>query len=288
MRNLSKAILGVTALALTISTGPLSAKPVDNNPTGNAVYAQVMIWDIPAAQAATVQNTLYQKTREMIRVPGFVNERVLRNIDTLTFHFATYTKGTNRAALEAATASRNQILRGYASRDPEVHTLVLKHTYWGADGGSSKPTGTEYDRDAVGQVAHLGVFVPFNDFRPEYDRTLDHVKVFTRDRLPAGYLGEDVLDGADMSSPNALAPYTPRPFEAARVSVNYGEYETLEDAENSYIKRGEDRPNDPRILAWERMFYSALQVPTRFYIFRVVDSVRGPGRNQVQRLTLSR
>jgi hypothetical protein len=103
-----------------------------------------------------------------------------------------------------------------------------------------------------------------------------------------GYIGEDLLDGAEVTSPASLAPYSPQPFEPARVSVNYGEYETLEDAENSYIKRGEDRPNDPRILGWERLFYGALQVPTRFYIFRVIETVRGPGRNEVTRLGLSK
>jgi hypothetical protein len=55
------------------------------------------------------------------------------------------------------------------------------------------------------------------------------------------------------------------------MSFNYGEYNTMEDAEDSYIDREET--NNPKLVTMERIFYSALQVPTRFYIFQVIDNL---------------
>jgi hypothetical protein len=57
------------------------------------------------------------------------------------------------------------------------------------------------------------------------------------------------------------------------MSFNYGEYNTMQDAEDSYIAREEK--NDPKLVTMERIFYSSLQVPTRFYIFQVTQNISG-------------
>ena len=173
---------------------------------------------------------------------------------------------------------RIEDLRQYLRRDPETHLARITFSYFGNAGGKSQPNGQEFGTEKTGQIAHLGLFIPYPEFRAEYDRTLHRVKVLSRDRHPRGYIGEEVLIESDRVDPAVQAPYTPRPLKPAKMSINYGEYNTLEDAENSYIRRGGDRPKDPAYLALERIFYSALQVPTRFYLFQVFGNVNGGAR----------
>jgi hypothetical protein len=242
------------------------------------VYGYVTIWDVAPDQAQSFEARLLQSGNEMVKDNGFINERLLRNIDPLTYHYATYTKSSDRATMEAHMRRRIDDLRPYLRRDPETHVARITFSYFGHSGGKDQPSGHEFGAVKTGQIAHLGLFVPYPEFRAEYERTLHRVKVLSRDRHPRGYIGEDVLVESELIDPAAQAPYTPRALKPAKMSINYGEYDTLEDAENSYIRRGGDRPTDPAYLALERIFYSALQVPTRFYLFRVIGNVNGGTR----------
>ena len=128
----------------------------------------------------------------------------------------------------------------------------------------------EFGASKTGQIAHIGLFIPAPEYSQEYLDALYRVKEATVTRKPAGYLGDDLLLEDSIGNPLAQAPYTPRPNKPASMSVNYGEYETLENAEDSYIDRAE--PGNPELVALERIFFSTLQVPTRFYIFQVIGN----------------
>ncbi|MFY9823809.1 MAG: hypothetical protein WAM82_20685 [Thermoanaerobaculia bacterium] len=244
----------------------------------NDVFGYVTIWDVAPDQVQGFETRLLQSGQEMARDNGFINERLLRNIDPLTYHYATYTKSSDRATLEAHMRRRMDDLRQYLRRDPETHLARITFSYFRNGGGKDQPNGREFGVQKTGQIAHLGLFIPYPEFRAEYERTLHRVKVLSRDRKPRGYIGEDVLVENDLVDPAVQTPYTPRALKPAKMSINYGEYETLENAEDSYIRRGGDRPTDPAYLALERIFYSALQVPTRFYLFRVIGNVNGGTR----------
>jgi hypothetical protein len=244
----------------------------------NVVYGYVAIWDVAPEQVQAFEASLLLSGHEMVKDNGFINERLLRNIDPLTYHYATYTKSSDRSTMEAHMRRRIDDLRPYLRRDPETHVSRVTFSYFGNTGGKDQPNGREFGVEKTGQIAHLGLFLPYPEFRDEYDRTLHRVKVLSRDRHPKGYIGEDVLAESDLVDSALQTPYTPRALKPARMSINYGEYDTLEDAENSYIRRGGDRPTDPAYLALERIFYSALQVPARFYIFQVIGNVNGGTR----------
>lgn len=268
----SKILIALLPVLLAL---PFAAPAAAATEASVTMYAYVVLWDIVPGQSEAFETQLHRGAMAMASDRSFHSERLLRNIDPLTYSEATYTKSTNRATLEQEMSTRIAALRPYLRRAPETHLALVSQSYRKGS-TSNQPTPTELGSTGAGQIAHLGLFIPYPDFVAEYQRTLDHVKVYTRDRYPQGYLGEDVLLEADLVSPELQTPYTPHAEKAAKMSLNYGEYQTLEDAENSYIKRGADRPKDPQILTWERIFYGALQVPTRFYIYQVVSSVSGP------------
>jgi hypothetical protein len=240
----------------------------------NEVFAYVVIWDVAPAQAKSFEASLLHSGQAMTNESGFITERILKNIDPLTYHYATYTKSKDRSALESRMRQRMADLRRYLRRDPESHLAQVTSSFTPKE-ESDHPKGREFGMGKLGQIAHLGLFIPYPEFREEYDRTLRRVKVVTRNRRPEGYLGDELLVETELIDPAQQTPYSPRAFEPSKMSINYGEYDTLEDAENSYIKRGADRPTNPVYLGLERIFYSALQVPTRFYIFSVIGNVDG-------------
>jgi hypothetical protein len=260
-------------LAALIWAAPATAAALGHG--GVTLYGYVVLWDVAPGQAGAFEAKLHQSAAAIAADPSFHSERVLRNIDPLTSSYATYTRATDRSALEDGMRARIAALRPYLRRDPETHLAVVTQSYRQGS-PDNQPTAADIGHGGRGQIAHLGLFIPYPDFLAEYQRTLDHVKVFTRDRIPQGYLGEDVLVEAELVQPETQTPYSPHPEKASKMSINYGEYETIEDAENSYIKRAGDRPKDPQIVVWERLFYSAIQVPTRFYIFQVVSGISGP------------
>lgn len=239
-----------------------------------ALYGIVALYDISRDRTQEFEAALAATVEAARSLPAFVNERVLRNVDPLTLQYATYAKFNDRAAAEQFLADRLAKLTPLCRRAPEVHLARLTHAF-SPEGVSDHPNGLEYGRERTGQIAHLGLFVPFPKYRREYDDVLYETKVLTRDLKPAGYIGEDVLVETELVRPEVQAPYTPRALEPERMSLNYGEYQTMENAEDSYIKRQES--GDPKLVTMERVFFSTLQVPTRFYIFQVIGNHRRTG-----------
>jgi hypothetical protein len=238
------------------------------------VYVSVIIYDILADGGAAFEAAINTSTRGAVKSADFINERLLKNIDELASQYATYAKFTTRRAAEEFTANRLATVKSLCSRTPETHLAEMTAVYFGRDGFTKNPTGMEYGSGLVGQVAHLGFFIPFPKYRDLYDSTLDEVKLTIQKRNPLGYYGEDLMVETDVPTPEAQSPYTPRATVPAQMSINYGEYNTFENAEDSYIARNEPR-NDPKIVALQRNFFSALQVPTRFYIFKVIANIDG-------------
>lgn len=239
----------------------------------DTIYTHVTVFDVKAGHGPQFEAAARELRPLMQKETGFVNDRVLRNVDGLTLQYATYTKFTDRAAGERAHAARVAKLRQYCRREPEAHLTKQTEAYSLA-GITSKPTGREYGEGMTGQIAHIGFFIPIPQYRRQYDEVLHETKELTLARKPEGYIGEDLLVELTPAAPHLQAPYSPRPTEPSPMSINYGEYNTMENAEDSYITRQAVR--DQKLVTMERVFFSSLQVPTRFYIFQVIDNYGSP------------
>src|SRR6266511_628216 len=235
----------------------------------NLTYVQVAIYDVAPSAAREFEAALQSTRDTAVAEPSFINERVMHNLDALTQQYATYTKFSDRAGAERFMQQRLAKVRPFCRRNPEVHLTALTQSYF-PEGITDRPTGVEFGVTMTGQVAHLGLFIPYPRYHQQYNDVLHETKVFTRDQKPTGYIGEDILIEVDVVPPEAQAPYSPRPPEPSKMSINYGEYLTLENAEDSYVLRRELQ--DPKLITMERVFLSSLQVPTRFYIFQVVGN----------------
>lgn len=233
------------------------------------VFAQVTIYDILPGRGEDFEVALLSMQGAIRAEPAFINERVLRNIDPLTLQYATYSKFSDRGAADRSTRERMAKIRVFCRRDPEVHLLEVTHSYF-PEGITDHPTGKEFGSDITGQIAHLGLFIPFPKYYQQYEDVLHETKVLTRAKSPEGYIGEDIMDEVEVTPPQQQTPYSPHPDEPTKMSINYGEYRTMENAEDSYITRQQVR--DPKLVTMERIFFSSLQVPTRFYIFQVVGN----------------
>jgi DNA-binding beta-propeller fold protein YncE len=233
------------------------------------VYGQVMIYDVIPGKAEEFEAAM-QATRDQVRVePSFLNERVLRNVDELTLQYATYTKFTDQGVAERMLRQQAAKVRPFCRRDPEMHAAEVTAAYF-PEGITDKPTGTEYGTEMVEQIAHLGLFIPLPQYRRQYEEILHDTKVLTRAKKATGYIGEDVMVETELVPANLQTPYSPHATEPSKMSINYGEYRTMENAEDSYITR--QQTQDPKLVTMERTFFSSLQVPTRFYIFQVIDN----------------
>ncbi|MGH9349895.1 MAG: hypothetical protein ACRD26_21805 [Vicinamibacterales bacterium] len=233
------------------------------------VYVQVALYDIVPDMGGAFEKALVESQARLVEQRGFLEERVLRNLDPLAAQYATYTKFTETAAASDAMRNRLSVLAWLCRRAPEVHLTRMLKAY---DALPETDAGaTAAPAPHKGRIAHLGLFIPYPKYRGQYDQVLDEVKTFIRDRRPAGYLGEETAVEVN-DSPWPQTPYSPRPRELSAMSINYGEYTSLENAENAYTNR-HNRPKDPKIVVMERLFFSALQVPTRFYLFEVTDRV---------------
>jgi DNA-binding beta-propeller fold protein YncE len=251
---------------------PAGLKPAsltNTTPQQSSPFVAIAIYDL-RQDAGSFDQVLRSAVLPLTNNASFVNLRLLKNMDTLASQYALYAKTRDRAAAERIIVYATQAVRPFLRRMPETHIAELKRSYSPA-GVTERPQGNEFGAHQNGQVAHLGLFIPFPQFRPEYDRVLHDTKVMTIDQKPRGYIGEDVLDETEALPPEKETPYSPRPVEASPMSFNYGEYNTMEDAEDSYIDREE--AHNPKLVTMERIFYSALQVPTRFYIFQVIDNL---------------
>lgn len=230
--------------------------------------AQVIVYDVaPEAKQQFVK--ALETTRDAyLKEPGFINERVLDSLDPLALKYLTYARFSTAVGSDKTLQARLAAVAPYVRRAPEVHIASLTEAFTpGAI--TNKPKGTEFGVGKTNHVAHLGLFVPFPQYWEQYRKALYDVKVVTRGRKPAGYFGDDLLVETTAPAPDVQTPYSPRAVEASRMSINYGEYESLEAAENSYVQR-HGPIEDPRIAALARVFYGSLQVPARFYIFRVI------------------
>lgn len=255
----------LVVLALLLS----SAVDARTAPAGGPynVYAQVVIYDVLPGKEKEFERLLMSRSE-----PGrastrrLINERVMRNVDGAVSQYATYSKFYGPGEAKKFLNARLDSVKSLCRRAPETHLVALDRSYF--HGGSTQnPTGMEFGAGKTGQIAHLGLFVPTPDYTQEYFDALYKVKEYTVNRKPEGYLGDDLLLEEQAGRPENHAPHTPRPTKSVRMSVNYGEYATLENAEDSYIDRAQ--PGNPDLAALERIFFSTLQVPTRFYIFQV-------------------
>jgi hypothetical protein len=251
------------------------------------VYAQVIVYDIIPGSETAFETAIQTSTRTALKSADFINERLMKNLDELASQYATYAKFATRKAAEEFVQARLTAVRNLCTRAPETHLAEMTSSFYGKDGHTKNPTGREYGSGQVGQVAHLGFFIPYPKYRELYDSTLEEVKFTIQKRNSAGYYGEDLLVETDLISPESQTPFTPRATEPSQMSINYGEYDTFENAEDSYLARHEPR-NDPKIAAMQRNFFSALQVPTRFYIFKVIANFDGAQKTTVKTAMLSR
>ncbi len=255
--------------------------------TGRAgrVFGQVAIYDVSPDRMKEFEVAL-QSTRAATQAdPSFINQRVLRNLDEIALQYATYAKFKDRESAERVLRLQLAKLRPFCRRDPEVHLAELTDAYF-PRGSTDQPNGMEFGTEKVGQNAHIGLFVPQPRYRRQYEDVLHETKVLIRDRNPTGYIGEDLLTEADLLPPQVQAPYSPRAFEPSKMSINYGEYLTMENAEDSYVARQQSQ--NPRLVTMERTFVSSLQVPTRFYMFQVIDNYSRVGATDRSRSVANR
>lgn len=247
--------------------------PVSQVQPGHPVYTHVAVFDVKAGEGERFEATVRELRALLKKEPSFINERVLRNVDGLTLQYATYIKFTDPAAAERTYTTRLERLRRYCRREPEAH-LTKQTDAYSLSGITTTPNGREYGEGLTGQIAHLGFFIPIPQYRKQYEDVLHETKVLTLQRKPEGYIGEDLLVEVAAPPPQTQTPYSPRATEASPMSINYGEYKTMENAEDSYITRQAVR--DQKLVTMERVFFSSLQVPTRFYIFQVIDNYGSP------------
>lgn len=255
-----------SALWLALSVASLTAPALAQAGT----FGQVVVYDVKPGSEGDFERALLETRQSYQAKAGFINERLLASLDAQALKYASYAKFDSELAAATALEERLRVLGPFLRRPAENHLVSLTHSFT-LTGETKSPTGTEFGLGKTGQVAHLGLFVPFNKFWDQYQSSLVDVKNVTRLRRPRGYLGDEIGIETSAPDPSAQAPYSPRPAEAARMSVNYGEYASLEDAENSYVQRHGNFA-DAKMAALTRVFFGSLQVPSRFYIFKVVDN----------------
>lgn len=253
------------ACARTAPTPPVVDEP--------SLFAHVALYDLkPGSESAFLDAV--KRTRSDIDASGvLVADRLLAPIGGHNYKFATYTKVSDLAKAQAALDARVSALSGFTRRAPEVHAASVDRSY--TPGGTvDLPSDDSFGQGRTGQVAHIGLFVPYPNHREKYDKTLHRVKEITQQRNPRGYIGEDVLTETAAAQPPAQVTLSARARVQSAMSINYGEYDTFENAEDSYLRR-HDRPKDADIHVLSRVFYGTLQVPSRFYLFRVHENVEG-------------
>src|SRR5260370_30418984 len=142
-------------------------------------------------------------------VAGFINARLLANLDPLAGQYAVYVKAGQKESLQRILANVSTAMEPLCRRQPEIHVAVLSRTY-SPKRVTGQPTGTEFGAGLEGQVAHLGLFIPFPHYRQDYENVLNETKIMTREENPRGYIGEDILVEADEVQPNLQTPYSPK------------------------------------------------------------------------------
>lgn len=259
------------AAVFSFATGSVveqsNAKPRTGRQASD-VWAGVIIYDAIPGQEAALERELTNRLSDAdIRRYGIINDRSLKNIDPIALQYASYTKFSTSAGANRFLTARIDRVKDLVRRTPESHLVQLEGTYW-PKGVQGKPKGIEFGYKEVGQTAHLFLGLPDPNYGQEYFDALAEVKRLSVQRLPEGWLGDDLLSDNSVRQPERLAPYSPRPTSATTLSVNYGEYKSFENAEDAYLNR--QNSDDPGLIELQRVFFGALQVPARFYIFKVI------------------
>jgi hypothetical protein len=232
------------------------------------IIAQVVVYDaVPGQEAALERELTAPISPPDVSSYGIVNDRVLKNIDPIAAQFATYTKFSGQSNANEFLAARLDRVKNFVRRPPESHVVQLESTFTPGL-RSDNPTGKEFGYQVVGQIAHLFLGLPDPKYGQDYFNALQQVKTLVQNRSPQGWLGDDLLSSSSPLTVEQLAPYTPRPTVSTTLSINYAEYQSFENAEDAYLNR--QQSEDPTLLGLTRVFFASLQVPSRFYIFKVV------------------
>ena len=257
-------------LITSISLSQLEARPRDRAAASGAeLTALVVLYDaIPGQEAALELELKAPISQSDVALYGIVNDRVLKNIDPVATQFASYTKFSGPSNSNDFLSARLDRVKGLSSTTARRIDIVQLESTFTPGHRTDSPTGKEFGYKAVGQTAHLFFGVPDPGYGQEYFDLLAQVKTLTENCSPQGWFGDDLLSSAAPRPAEQLAPYTPRPSVSTMMSINYAEYQSFEDAEDAYLNR--QQSEDPTFLQLTRVFFSSLQVPSRFYIFRVV------------------
>jgi hypothetical protein len=260
-------LAAVFSLATSVIAEQSSARPRADRATSD-VWARVIIYDaIPGQEAALERELTTQLPDADMERNGIINDRALKNIDPIALQYASYTKFSNAAGADRFLNARIDRVKNFVRRTPESHLMQLESTY-SPSGEQNKPKGSEFGYKEVGQTALLFLGVPDPNYGQEYFDALAEVKRLSVRRAPQGWLGDDLLSDSNVRQPEKIAPYSPRPASATTLSVNYAEYKSFENAEDAYLNR--QNSDDPSLIELQRVFFGALQVPARTYIFKVI------------------
>lgn len=268
-------LLGASALA----EGPKNSKTLASPKTAAAqsvdetykTYVQVVLWDVIPDNSQAFEAAVSKLLSGLPSTADVINARVLKNLSDLNSQYATYVRYANVMTAEDSLAKQIAVLGPLCSRAPETHLIGLERAYSPA-GESQVPTGSEFAIGGTGQVAHLGLWVADPRLIDNYEATLQEIKVGTMNQHNPGFIGEDLGNEVSLLTPEAQTPYSPHPKFAAPMMINYGEFKTFQSAEEAFM----EHQNDPNIDVEMQSFFGSLQVPTRFFIYQVVQSYNYP------------
>ncbi len=278
-RVLWVALMTTLLLAAAIAEGPkdnkapigakkaatASAKTPED--AGRGTFVQVALWDVAPGKSQAFEAAVREQMSHLPSGADAINARVLKSLSDLSAQYATYVRYENTMTAEDSLAKQIAVLSPLCSRAPETHVIRLGHAYSPA-GATDSPTGTEFANGGTGQIAHLGLWVPNPRFRDGYDKVLDDVKVGTMNQHNPGYIGEETGDEVRKLSVEEQTPYSPHAGVAEPMSINYGEFKSFQTAEESFLAHKDDQNARTEM----QIFFGSLQIPTRFYIFQVVQS----------------
>jgi len=269
------ALLGTAATAEgpNNSKAPAGPKTAATQSVGDTykTYVQVALWDVAPGNSQAFEAAVSEQFSRLSSTADVINARVLRNLSQLNLQYATYVRYANVMTAEDSLAKQIAVLGPLCSRAPETHLIGLERAYSPA-GISEVPTGSEFTNGGTGQVAHLGLWVADPRLVDSYEKTLQEIKVGTMNQHNPGFIGEDLGNEVRQLSPEEQTPYSPHPKFAAPMMINYGEFKTFQAAEESFMAH----QNDANIKTEMESFFGSLQVPTRFYIFKVIQSYNYP------------
>jgi hypothetical protein len=261
--------------AAAIAEGPKNSKSSASPKTAAAqavdetykTYVQVALWDVAPEKAKAFEAAVREQLSRLPSTADVINARVLKSLSELNSQYATYVRYANVMTAEDSLAKQIAVLGHLCTRPPETHLIGLERAYSPA-GVSQVPTGSEFAIGGTGQVAHLGLWVADPRLIDNYETTLQDIKVGTMKQQNPGFIGEDLGNEVRLLSPEAQTPYSPHPKFAAPMMINYGEFKTFQSAEEAFM----EHQNDPNNEAQMQTFFGSLQVPTRFFIYKVVQS----------------